>query len=240
MYSVYKITNVANGKIYVGCTSKNIYDRFGWHWRQRNNKTLIAKALRKYGKNGFRIETLEEVDTREQMFLREKCWISELSSNNRSVGYNLTDGGDSGPIRYGAAHAMFGKKQPHLSHLNKLRKGIKLSESHREKVRIAGIGRKMSIDTLKQMASTRKKAWSKKDSPYKRPEYIDKLKAACSTRVGRAKSKPVECIESGIVYSSIADAAKSNGILRPNLSAFLLGKSRSKRLNGLTFRISTL
>lgn len=46
---VYKITNKINRKVYIGCTTKNIELRWNRHWVRRKDKTLLARAIEKYG-----------------------------------------------------------------------------------------------------------------------------------------------------------------------------------------------
>lgn len=86
---IYKTTNLVNLKIYVGKDSKNDPNYFG-------SGLYLERAIKKYGKKNFKKEILERCLTLEQLNDREKYWIKILNSNNRKVGYNLTDGGDGG------------------------------------------------------------------------------------------------------------------------------------------------
>ena len=88
---IYKITNLINGKPYVGQTTRSIEVRFREH---ANCKTsFIGKAIRKYGYENFKIEILEECDTLEQLNEREKFFIAAFNSMSPN-GYNLTGGGE--------------------------------------------------------------------------------------------------------------------------------------------------
>jgi group I intron endonuclease len=50
---IYKIENILNGKIYIG-QSKHIETRWSEHCRESNQeKSLISKAIAKYGKENF-------------------------------------------------------------------------------------------------------------------------------------------------------------------------------------------
>ena len=55
---VYKITNLVNGKCYVG-QSLNIEGRWKQHQRARGN-FLLARAIRKYGVNSFQCDVLKK------------------------------------------------------------------------------------------------------------------------------------------------------------------------------------
>lgn len=99
---IYKITNRINGKIYVGQTVKTLEERFQKHCWGTTNKDkyhlnmAIKKAIRKYGKENFTIELIEEVET-DRLDEREVYWISFYDSYNK--GYNCTLGGQNGATR---------------------------------------------------------------------------------------------------------------------------------------------
>ncbi len=99
---IYKITNKLNGKIYVGQTLKSLEERFQkhcWGTTEKDKYHLnmaIKKAIRKYGKDNFTIELIEEVET-DKLDEREVYWISFYDSYNK--GYNCTLGGQNGATR---------------------------------------------------------------------------------------------------------------------------------------------
>ena len=94
---IYKITNIINGKIYIGQTIQNVKERFYQHCATKcSNEVLnmaIHKAIKKYGKSNFTLEVIEEVD-RNTLNDREKFWIEYYNSYNK--GYNSTKGGQDG------------------------------------------------------------------------------------------------------------------------------------------------
>lgn len=57
MYSVYKITNIINGKSYIGL-SENPNSRFFLHLSNSNSASL-KRAVKKYGKSNFSLSILE-------------------------------------------------------------------------------------------------------------------------------------------------------------------------------------
>lgn len=99
---IYKITNKVNGKVYVGQTVKSLEERFQKHCWGTTDKDkyhlnmTIKKAIRKYGKENFTIELIEEVET-DKLDEREVYWISFYDSYNK--GYNCTLGGQNGATR---------------------------------------------------------------------------------------------------------------------------------------------
>lgn len=85
---IYKITNLVNGKIYVGKQVKNNPNYMG-------SGFLIKNAIKKYGIDNFKKDILEDnIDNLEILNIREIYWISLLDSTN--VGYNIMAGGTGG------------------------------------------------------------------------------------------------------------------------------------------------
>ena len=82
---VYKITNLINGKIYIGQTTRTIEERFEEH---KYAKSYIGKAIRKYGVENFKIGIIEQCQTKEELNERELYWISKCNSKAPN-GYNL-------------------------------------------------------------------------------------------------------------------------------------------------------
>ena len=96
---IYKITNLINGKIYIG-QSRRIEVR--WKEEQAASQNvnsgaynyLLSRAFRKYGLDNFSFEVIE-VCNKEELNDREKYWIKYYHSFG-SDGYNQTPGGQGG------------------------------------------------------------------------------------------------------------------------------------------------
>lgn len=92
---IYKITNLINNKIYIGLTARTIEERWKQHVNQSKKKNYyIARTIRKYGKENFKIEQIDKAYSIKELKSKEKYWIAKYQSNNRNIGYNLTDGGE--------------------------------------------------------------------------------------------------------------------------------------------------
>lgn len=94
MSLIYLITNLANGKQYVGQTSLPAHKRLAKHYRDSlyGRSTYLCRAIRKYGIENFSIEILEEHLSHEDALSQEKFFIETLGTN--LVGYNMTHGGE--------------------------------------------------------------------------------------------------------------------------------------------------
>lgn len=95
MAYIYKITNLINGKAYIGKTLLTIEERWKEHCRdarkERCEKRPLYSAMNKYGFENFKIEQIEECSdniVEEQ----EVYWIEYYQTFKQ--GYNATKGGD--------------------------------------------------------------------------------------------------------------------------------------------------
>ena len=97
MAYIYKATNKENGKFYIGKTNRpKLHMRISTHMYYANHKNSnlpFSNALRKYGRDGFCWEIIDEC-SKENIGEREIYWIDKLKPE-----YNVTLGGDGG--RYG-------------------------------------------------------------------------------------------------------------------------------------------
>lgn len=96
MIGIYKITNEVNNKIYIG-QSINIEKRVKEHFwksecsKDRSYNSALHSAIRKYGKQNFSWEIIEEctidnIDDREKYYIK---YYNSLTPN----GYNILSGG---------------------------------------------------------------------------------------------------------------------------------------------------
>lgn len=104
MYKVYKITNLVNNKIYIGCTQQTLEERFESHVVsavKKNKNAIFLASIRKYGRENFHMELIQEYSSQEDMYTGEIYWIKYFDSQNREIGYNMTPGGGGGPTNLG-------------------------------------------------------------------------------------------------------------------------------------------
>ena len=93
---IYKLTNLSNGKIYIG-QSVNVEDRIYKHKMalkgNYHKNDHLQKAWNKYGKNSFKFELIKSCKTR-YLDRFEKLYIRIYNSMNVKYGYNNDTGGN--------------------------------------------------------------------------------------------------------------------------------------------------
>jgi group I intron endonuclease len=100
VYSIYLITNKVNGKIYVGYTKGTPEWRFSLHVRDaRNRKDAnyhLANAIKKYGAEAFSVAVIAIAGCERSAKAEETRQILARMSHDRTIGYNMTTGGEGG------------------------------------------------------------------------------------------------------------------------------------------------
>jgi group I intron endonuclease len=151
---VYLVTNKTNGKKYVGQHAGANLESY-WQrnvWLAENGyqgKRLLYRAIRKYGENGFDVNPLVIVGTKQEMDYYEIELIRIWDTTNPEKGYNITHGGD------GSLGVKMSEET--RSKMSKARTGLVMPESHRKKLaeRNKGnkyaLGRKMTPDNFKKL-----------------------------------------------------------------------------------------
>lgn len=130
---IYKITNIANGKIYIGQTQENFLRRY-WHhqWCLKSNthhNRKLQNAFNKYGDENFEFSIIT-VCNKEELNDLEIQYIKENDSVNK--GYNISSGGqESNPSQYIPEEV-----RKRIGELNRQRLlGSKLSEETKQRMR---------------------------------------------------------------------------------------------------------
>ena len=202
-WKVYRYT-FPNGKVYIGKTCRKMSER-------QNNKELdgykgcpvVYNAIKKYGVENIVTNVLFYGFMDEQKCSeREKQMIAHYRSNQREYGYNLTDGGEgicgyrlSEEARKKIGEALIGEKNHNY--------GKRPSEETRRKISESLKGR-IITDEIRLKISKSLRGRHKSDETRK--------------KIGEANSKRVVCIETGVIFNSIKEAAANMGRRRSDIS----------------------
>ena len=181
---VYLIRNSVNGKVYIGQTVQEL----DYRWRQhrydaltRGFKYPLHSAMRKYGVGVFSIEELAFADSQNELNRLEEHFVRLHRSIERTHGYNVRYGGDSGgklsqgtreklrALMIGKEAHNKGKPMPEHQRLAMMERfrtqghpavGRICSEYTKQKIgeaaRASNTGRKASEETRRRMSETQK------------------------------------------------------------------------------------
>lgn len=180
-YSVY-IHEFPNGKRYVGITGCPVAQRWKRGKNYRSN-VYMTRAIEKYGWDNIKHIVVETGLTKESAEAKERMLISYFGSNNPENGYNITSGGECV-----GKHSMETRR--------------KISEIRRRQAK--------DPEHIKRLSESHKGVtpWNKGvPMSEEQKRKVSLAKRGCEGHGKRA----VLCVETGIIYESITQAAKITG-----------------------------
>lgn len=149
IFYIYKITNQINNKMYIGKTM-NVHKRWTRHRNypfsnqkgKQNECPKLYGAIRKYGIENFKFETVSEYNSEEECCQAEIEFIKNFNSIEN--GYNISEGGNG--VSSGTRHPFYGKKHTAKSRqkISQSKIGKKMgpaSEERKSKISAALIGK---------------------------------------------------------------------------------------------------
>lgn len=194
---VYAITNLRNGKLYIG-VSRDPAKRWRQHiWRaEKGVGTYLSRAMRKHGQMFFDFEVVHRCKSEDEALDCEVEYIRQLKPE-----YNLTDGGE------GVVGFEWPEDRPHP------RKGKTHSPATRahlaQKTREYFAGRNVK-QTPEHIARRVAKQIGRKLTDEHRRNLSESHKN--SVRQIEAHYKPVTCVSDGKTYPHIQAAADAYGL----------------------------
>jgi len=196
-YVLYCHVNRANQKRYFGITNdvERRWRNCGYYY-MHNGQRAFASAIKKYGWNGFEHLIILTGLTRDEACDAEKKYIRDFKTNicryGNHYGYNMTDGGDgvSGRLCSDAHRAKTSKAL--LGNQN----GLNHTVTNRARQRISAslLGHTVSEDTR------------------------NKISKSLLTNNSNAQRRAVVCLDTDVVYGSIAEAVTKLGIASSSIS----------------------
>ena len=195
MIGIYKIENLANGKIYIGQTV-DYEKRKASHIRALNagyhRNRYLQSSWCKYGAEKFCFSFIQSCDTQSLNEL-EKAYIANYNSLAPN-GYNLTPGGEG--VR-----------------------GLKWSEESRKKLSLSRSGKSIGPHTKERSDETREKMSASMKARWQDESYCERVRQShlgkthsqetkekmSKNRKGRVQSnaRKVLCVETGEIYPSV-------------------------------------
>lgn len=200
-FKIYCYTNIHNNKKYIGQTYRTLACRAGEGGKRYKNPELedddlnqfmFWKAIYKYGWESFIPSILEDNLTLQEANEREKYWIAYYHTwvdDPQCWGYNLQPGGEN----HTASEATKEKLREKFSGEKNPFYGKHHTEETKQKLRETFLGKpghKHTEETKKKLSEDRMGA-------------------------KHHNAKKVLCVETGIIYGSIREAARETGQKSP-------------------------
>lgn len=227
MYSVYVHTNKTNQKKYVGITSCDVSVR----WKKGygySDRLPIGMAIRKYGWDGF-THNVVATDLSEDDAKQMECeLISQLKTQDRRFGYNITSGGDGvcgwSPSQETrkkislSAQSRSGDRNPNFGH--------KWSDEMKKNASFRKRKENLSEDTIRKMSEAAAKRVGK-DNPFYGKHHSEHTKSI----LARSRFRAVQSFDKTgkliAEYESINGASKSTGIHKVAISNCCRGVTKT-------------
>ena len=184
IYSLYQTTNTINGKIYIGVHKESswpIIDKY------LGSGFALKAAIKKYGKHNFERKILCISDSSEYVFDMESKLVTDVfvKENNN---YNIICGG------VGTSDFSQDTKKK----ISDAKKGVPLSQEHKQKLRELHLGRKCTQEQRKRMSVARRGKGNAFYGKKHKPETLEKFRKmrqdpeyrmSMSQKVKESKSK---------------------------------------------------
>lgn len=211
MWSVYKHT-APNGKVYIGITHMKPTYRWGRDGKGYRSNKHFYKAIQKYGWDNFTHEIVASGLTQENALGMEHDLIIKYKAYEREHGYNRAIGGhhqsEESRRQIGETRKARGIKPwntgKHWDDEMKakfsavrmgMRRGVKLSDEHREHIRLSKLGAN-------------------------NPNYGKPMDESLKQMLTGLNSKPVYQLISGekVWYKSAKEASRATGVCSSNIT----------------------
>ena len=249
VFTVYKHTD-PEGKVYIGycCGSwkKRWKSGSGYHTNKR-----FHEAIRHYGPGNFTHEVIADNLTFPEALELERKMILQYDSTNPEKGYNVVLPADGKELRHYSVYTLHspegkiyaGYTGMPLTKRWKNGNGYKKNEALWDDSEYYGWnsfdktanGEHMDIVTARNFEYylVRRYDLTNPEKGYNQNyggfsargrKATDEERKAMQSRF---ESKPVRCVETGVVYSSIREAARATGLGHQNISAACHGKTKT-------------
>jgi group I intron endonuclease len=220
---IYRIFNINDGKSYIGkCENgiKRILDHYHSCKRPKAQyrARLLYRAIAKHGLDNFRWEILFESFDVEFLDKAERELIASYKTVDREFGYNITAGGTGGNVWLTltpeeAASAKF-----------------KLSEAGKRDFLNNPERRQKAAETLRAIRKDKNKSAKNAKIASDRLKLLNKTDPRF-----RNRGVKVRCIETGVIYNSMIEAARILGLQKHSKIRTAIDKKT--KVNGYSFEL---
>lgn len=186
---IYKITNLHNGKVYIGQTSENFQRRY-WHHQwclsaNQHHNTYLQNAWNKYGSESFTFEVIHILSAEENIDQLEIKYINQFNATDINSGYNMQSGGQPSNL-----HRFISDESRKI-----------VGEKNRQHM----LGKKLSDETRAKMRSSSRHQGPSEDGRRKISEYMSNRIVSDSTKeklrqANTGSNSPVTKLSENDVY----------------------------------------
>ena len=227
MTGIYKITNLINGKFYIG-QSIDIKRRF-WDHRcvSHESNRHLRYAMQKYGKEAFRYEILEECSP-EKLDERERFWISALRP-----AYNATDGGQGRGRKLSPETISTLREKGRVSWEKKTDE--EKAEIIKNNLKGPTVGHAVTDETRAKLRDKNTGKNQSQETIDKRKDSIAEKKRLGYVQTNSGHKKKVVCIETGVVFDSVKQAAEAFCVHPSSVTCVIKGRQATAK--GFHFKL---
>lgn len=233
-YTVYLLVCTANGKKYVGVTSRKPDKR--WRNGKGYSHQPIYEDIERYGWDAFDKIILNETEDEQLAYQLEKMYIEEFHTFDSDEGYNQTTGGE-----------LIGKYKTSKSFRRKLSEGKQGKNNPNFGKTGTMLGKKLGAESRKLLSEKRKKLFESKQFREANAKQLSEARKHyhptqeqinyCTQRMKEKVSKPCICLETGERYSSAREAAELNNLSFSTVARLCRTNESTKRTGKkLSFR----
>ncbi|GAA0101930.1 hypothetical protein UT300012_26450 [Paraclostridium bifermentans] len=167
---VYEITNLVNGKKYIGkrsCSCPTEEDKY------MGSGTLLKKSIEKYGINNFKKEVLKICENEQMAFEWEKVYIEQVKAYDSPIYYNIHFGGNG--FTSDNVKELW-QNQEYRQKISESRKQLWKNNEfrHKEIQRRRDIGK--SIEFKEKVSNASKANWENEDYRRKQLENLSRIR----------------------------------------------------------------
>ena len=202
MRGIYKITNLNDGKVYIG-KSEDLKRRIKTHKlllkRNKHFNYHLQNAYNKYGEKFFQFDVIHEANDDEDLNILETHYIKQYNAFNQDYGYNMTTGGE-GNIRSEET-----RNKISINHRGKL-SNLTVDDVRHIKMSMYCL---MDRKEISKMFNVSQKVLTQissgKNFPYVCPELNDKIHNLKQRMIDERNEKILELYNNGMRICDIAN-----------------------------------
>lgn len=199
-YELYLVTNLINGKKYIGQTNESVgyLKRFQNHIKEskqpfiKSQLCVFHRAIAKYGEENFQVKLLLKHIPEDQIDFYEKLWISKFNTFwKNGYGYNMTYGGSGLPGHHHSENTKELISQSIKSYWQRVK------ENPEEYNRLCNLrsqnlkGIPKSEETKKKLSMSAKERYKREINPFSGKHHTNDVK----TKIGQANGYKVAMLD---------------------------------------------